>query len=604
MLGALATLLGAGPATAGMPVPVHGSYIVVLEDGSRVSDVAADHRRRLGIGRTQVYRHSLPGYAATMGRAEAAAVRRDPRVRSIAPDRLLETAAQVTPTGHTRIASPPPEVAATTAVDVRVAVIDIGVEATHPDLAVAPGKDCSAPGTTYNPWHGTAVAGAIGARDNGEGVVGVAPGVPLHAVRVTDFWATKPGAQTTWSSVVCAVDWVTSTRLDDDPQNDIDVVNMSLVGENPDDGACGRESGDALHEAICASTAAGVLYTAAAGNRAEDFAGTSPANYDEVLTVTGMADSDGRPGGAGSAPGCATREADDRVASFSNFATRTEDQAHTIAAPAVCIRSTFIDGGYGTFGGTSMAAPHVAGVAALCIGSGRCDGSVPEMIATLRADAAAQGDAYAGFGFLGDPLRPFEGCYFGPLVHAGIYTDDPAPPGDSPSPPDPGDSFTARCGSRSKPPDPPPAPSADPAPPVAVAETPPTEVVAEEPPPPVVPSDTTPPAVGAVLRRIQKLGTVLRKGLTVRLRTHEPADVELQLLLPDRLAERLRLTEPVGVVALGAEAGAQKVTIDMSPRARRKLARRGRVKLTLSVRATDAAGNASEGVATTVTLRR
>jgi hypothetical protein len=604
LLSVLTVVLGAPAATAATPDRVtdtglvRGAYIVVLRDGSDVSDVIADHRRRLGIGRAQPYRHAVRGYAATMGADEAAAVRRDPRVRSITPDRLLEAAAQVTPTGRSRIASPPPDAAAATAAGVRVAVIDIGIEADHPDLAVAPGTDCSAPGTTYNPWHGTAVAGAIGARDDGEGVVGVAPGVALHDVRVTDFWTTQPGTQTTWSSVVCAVDWVTSTQLDDDPANDIDVVNMSLVGTNADDGACGRVSGDALHQAICASTAAGVLYVAAAGNGAEDFANTSPANYDEVLTVTGMADSDGRPGGLGPEPGCVIGELDDRVATFSNFATGTADRAHTIAAPAVCIRSTFVDGGYQTFGGTSLAAPHVAGVAALCIGSGRCDGTVPEMIATLRADAGAQSDADAGFGFHGDPLRPLVGCYVGPLVHAGIYTSEPAPPDVSPSLA--GDVSTASCGSGGAPAPPPVAP-ADPTPPAVVEEA----TVVEDPAPPEIVEDTTSPALGAVLRRTQKLGTVLRKGLAVRLRTDEPADVELALLMSPKRAARLRLEPQVGVTAAGlTAAGAQKVKIEVSRAARRKLARLRQLKLTVSVRATDTAGNSTEGTTTTVTLQR
>ncbi len=111
-----------------------------------------------------------------------------------------------------------------------------------------------------------------------------------------------------------------------------------------------------------------------------------------------------------------------RFADFSNFATLPTDQAHTIAAPGRCIYSTFSGGGYATFSGTSMATPHVAGVAALCVASGPCAGLTPaQIIQKLRSDAEAYNTAHPEYGFVGDPLRPEPGKYYGYLIRAALY---------------------------------------------------------------------------------------------------------------------------------------------------------------------------------------
>ncbi|MDQ3946562.1 MAG: S8 family serine peptidase, partial [Actinomycetota bacterium] len=171
----------------------------------------------------------------------------------------------------------------------------------------------------------------------------------------------------TTRELLCGVDWVTGTRLDADPANDIDVANLSLGGEGGDDGHCGRVDGDLLHQAICRSVAAGVTYVVAAGNDGADAAHYTPAAYDEVITVSALADSDGRPGSLGGRPPCRD-DADDTLANFSNHGSDID-----LIAPGVCIMSTVpVNGrvpnttsGYGVLTGTSFAAPHVAGAAAL-----------------------------------------------------------------------------------------------------------------------------------------------------------------------------------------------------------------------------------------------
>src|SRR4029450_11312311 len=117
-----------------------------------------------------------------------------------------------------------------------------------------------------------------------------------------------------------------------------------------------------------------------------------------------VADFNGREGG-GAAATCRA-DVDDTAADFSNYATPGSLAAgHTIAAPGVCIYSTWKGGGYNTISGTSMASPHVAGTAALCIETGPCTGPA-SVITQLRSDAAAQD---ASYGFLGDPNNPIGG---------------------------------------------------------------------------------------------------------------------------------------------------------------------------------------------------
>jgi subtilisin len=406
--------------SAGKVVP--GRYIVVLKDDADAQNVAEAHSRRLGVEVTSTYQHALRGYAAKIPSARLSEVKADPRVQFVQPDRTAVALDQTMPTGVNRIdaeLSPTAKIDGTDdRVNADVAVIDTGINKTHPDLYVAGGRNFASwslpkdGNTKYEDGngHGTHVAGTIAALDNGNGAVGVAPGARLYGVKVLSNSGT--GYQ---SWIINGIDWVTAHA------DTIDVANMSLGGSGTS-GSCGS---NAYHMAICNSVAAGVTYTVAAGNSHADFQNFVPATYDQVLTVTAASDSDGIPGGTGAAPGCRTGEKDDYAATFSNYATLASDQVHTIAAPGVCIYSTWKGGGYNTISGTSMASPHVAGAAALCIATsgttGKCTGGPPDVMDDLRSDASASTWAQTN-GFTGDPLHsPIAGRYYGYLTHVDGY---------------------------------------------------------------------------------------------------------------------------------------------------------------------------------------
>lgn len=341
---------------------VPGQYIVVLKDGVSGEDsIANDVIGKYGVLTSSVFSHAIKGFVVKLPAVlpkdvleeRLKALKDDPRVEFVSEDRYVSIEAESLPTGVNRVNA---ENKSNKGAGVHVAVIDTGIDTGHTDLHdnIAGGKNCST-GSSYRDQngHGTHVAGTIAAIDNDRGVVGVAPSAKLWSVRVLD----RNGSGT-WSSVICGVDFVTSKA----PKNGgpITVANMSLGGGGTSDNNCGNSNNDALHKAICKARDAGVTFVVAAGNSGTNASQSVPAAYDDaVITVSALADSDGKAGGVG---GATSYGADDIFASFSNYGSPVD-----IAAPGVDIYSTWLSGRYKTISGTSMATPHVAGAAALYI---------------------------------------------------------------------------------------------------------------------------------------------------------------------------------------------------------------------------------------------
>ncbi|HEU4448152.1 MAG TPA: S8 family serine peptidase [Nitrososphaeraceae archaeon] len=198
--------------------------------------------------------------------------------------------------------------------------------------------------------HGTHVAGVAAAKHNSFGVVGVAPGARLWAIKVLELNEDTGKCEGALSSIIEAVDYVTENA------DEIDAANLSL--------GCNCNSA-ALSEAIDKSIARNVTYVVAAGNVNADASSFSPSNHTGVITVSAITDGDGKCGSRSEPLYVGTENvtgyySDDSFALFSNYGSPID-----IAAPGVRINSTYKDNSYALMGGTSIAAPHVTGAVAL-----------------------------------------------------------------------------------------------------------------------------------------------------------------------------------------------------------------------------------------------
>jgi subtilisin len=349
----LPLLLCAMPAAMAGSPPLE-TYIVVLYDhvespAAAAHEIAAQAGGQVGF----IYEHALKGFSIRVPAQAIAGLERNPLVKYVETDHIRHAFSQTVPTGIQRIfadTNSKIDIDGTDdyRVDVDVAVIDTGVDLQHPDLNVVGGVNCTGSilrakcvdGGDDDHYHGTHVAGIIGALDNDIGVVGVAPGARLWPVKVLN----KNGSG--WSTwIIAGIDWVAANAAT------IEVANMSLGGSG---------FSQAEYDAIQGAVSKGVAFAVAAGNEDDDANNYSPGGFDNVLSVSALADFNGLPGGGGTAT-CRSDQ-DDTLADFSNWGPEVD-----IAAPGVCILSTMPleRGGYGTLSGTSMASPHAAGALAL-----------------------------------------------------------------------------------------------------------------------------------------------------------------------------------------------------------------------------------------------
>jgi PKD repeat protein len=345
-------------------------YIVQVTEGSAPGQVGRGVAQRTGGKLVHVYTSAVKGFSIHVppGRAKKD-IEDQPGVLLVEPDVQVYAVGQTLPTGVDRIEADQSGVIGP--VDVDIAIIDTGIDRDHPDLNVVGGRHfysllglISFEDDLYDDdnGHGSHCAGIAAAKNNDIGVVGVAPGARLWAVKVLD--STGSGYL---SDVIAGIDWVTARH------DTIEVANMSLAA---------TANNSTFRTAVQNSVAAGIFYAVAAGNDGKDvygydgILGTSddviPAAYPEAATISAMADSDGIPGGTG---GSTSYGDDDSFASFSNYSASvvagnpvtSPGKAIDLLMPGVNILSCYLNGGYATASGTSMASPHAAGLAALYI---------------------------------------------------------------------------------------------------------------------------------------------------------------------------------------------------------------------------------------------
>lgn len=178
------------------PEVIPGRYIVTFKAAAGAAGPLTRHLSRAGgFAPSHTYEHAVRGFAAALSARQVDRLRDAPEIASIVPDRVVRAAdavvgADVVPTGVRRIGPRGSgEVAGGSGVN--VAVLDSGIDLDHPDLNVHAGVNCVGEGPPDDDfWHGTHVAGTIAARNNGDGVVGVAPGTAVYAVKVLDATGT------------------------------------------------------------------------------------------------------------------------------------------------------------------------------------------------------------------------------------------------------------------------------------------------------------------------------------------------------------------------------------------------------------------------------
>ncbi len=265
------------------------------------------------------------------------------RPQNVEPEPAPSSGAQETPWGISRVQAPAAW-KTSRGKGVKLVVIDTGIDMTHPELSgiIKGGWNAISTAATFNDdnGHGTHCSGTIAAKDDDQGVVGVAPQIDLYGVKVLD-----ENGSGTFDDVIAGMLWAV--------ENKMEVASMSL--------GAGRGN-PALADAVEAMRKGGVILIAAAGNSGGSVG--YPAAYPGAIAV-------------------AASDSKDKLASFSSRGSEV-----AVIAPGVDVKSTYMGGGYDTLSGTSMATPHVAGLTALYVATHK--GATPEMARAALAAASTK----------------------------------------------------------------------------------------------------------------------------------------------------------------------------------------------------------------------
>ena len=368
-------LWGSVSLAAAQPVPPSETRVLIRYRQAP----GAVHREHLQAHGASVQRafQLVPAFAATVPITALNAVRGLPDVEAVEPDLEVKALGEIDATwGLVRIGCGPVQsgtypgaVGPVLGTGVRVAVVDTGIDYLHPDLAANFAGGYDFVNNDADPMddngHGTHVSGTIAAVRNGTGVLGAAPEADLFALKV--LGSSGSGS---WSGILSALDWCAANR--------VAVANFSLGSSS--------YPGTTVEAGFDNAAKAGVLLVAAAGNSGP---GTDTVNY---------------PGKFASVIAVGSTTSTDLVSSFSSTGPDVE-----LAAPGSLIYSTTLGGGYGTLSGTSMATPHVTGVAALVVSAGIGDSNgdgfindeVRQLLQSTAQDLGAAGrDPIYGFGLV------------------------------------------------------------------------------------------------------------------------------------------------------------------------------------------------------------
>ena len=316
---------------------ISGKYIVAYNTAS-VNARAMSEMGLMEKGQSVLEEHNIPvsrmeesfggapgGFIATLSTEEVVRLKKDVSISAIEPDRIIALSTCFTVAEPRLITWNIQRVGYGNGIGKIAWVIDTGIDFDHPDLTVDVARSRSF--LTGNPsaddenGHGTHVAGIIGGKNNNFGVLGVASGATLISLRVLN--AEGVGAL---SSIIQALAYVNINGKAGD------VVNMSLGDEG---------SSEILIQQVQNTASRGIYIAIAAGNESQPANKISPANANgpNIYTISAI-------------------DSLDRFASFSNYGNDVVDYA----APGVRILSTFSQGRYAYLSGTSMAAPHMAGL--------------------------------------------------------------------------------------------------------------------------------------------------------------------------------------------------------------------------------------------------